>query len=244
MQYSDLTTQLGDLLQYPITSASSTTPSSDASFNNILPAIITDAEQRIYRELDFLATRTADSTLSFAANSRTLTIPTEIIVVQEVNVITPASTQPNSGTRNAVQPVSLNYLNYTWPTAAVQSAPSIPTIGSMQDAVTLIVAPTPDQAYVVEFVGIFRPAAMSSTNTTTYLGTNYPDLFLAACMVFASGFTRDFGAQSDDPTKAISWESHYQELKKSVDSESQRQKWQSTGWSALSSAPLSTPQRA
>lgn len=243
MQYSDLTTQLGDLLQYPITDAASSTPSSSTSFNNILPAIITDAEQRIYRELDFLATRKTDSSLSFAANSRTLTIPASIIVVQEVNVITPASTQPNLGTRNPVQPVSLNYLNFTWPTATVQSIPSIPTIGSMQDAITLIVAPTPDATYVVEFVGIFRPTPMSSANVSTYLGTNYPDLFLAACMVFATGFQRDFGAQSDDPAMAKSWEALYQARKVSVMEETQRQKWQSTGWSALSSAPLSNPQR-
>lgn len=242
MQYSDLTTQLGDLLQYPITSASSATPSSDVNFNNILPAIITDAEQRIYRELDFLATRKADSSLSFTPSSRTLTIPTTIIIVQQVNVITPAATQPNSGTRNPVDPVSLESLNFTWPVAAVQSTPSIPTVGSMQDATTLIVAPTPDAAYVVEFVGIFRPTAMSSTNISTYLGTNYPDLFLAACMVFATGFQRDFGSQSGDPAMSLSWESLYQERKKSAFPEIQRQKWSSVGWSALQET-LANPQR-
>ena len=242
MQYSDLTTQLGDLLQYPITDSTSATPSSDVSFNDILPAIITDAEQRIYRELDFLATRTSDSTLSFTGGNRFLTIPSQIIVVQEVNVITPAATQPDVGTRNPVQPVSLNYLNFTWPTAAVQSTPSIPTIGSMQDATTLIVAPTPDAAYRVEFVGIFRPDPMSSTNTSTYLGTHYPDLFLAACMVFALQFQRD--VRTDQPELIVNWENMYSARKQSVMEEAQRQKWQSTGWSALSAAPLSTPQRS
>ena len=241
MQYSDLTTQLGDLLQYPITSASSATPSSDASFNNILPAIITDAEQRIYRELDFLATRMPDSSLSFAANNRTLTIPTEIIIVQEVNVITPASTAPAAGLRNPVQPVSLNYLNFTWPQETGVGATGVPNIGSMQDATTLIVAPTPDAAYRVEFVGIFRPAPMSSTNTSTYLGTNYPDLFLAACMVFALQFQRD--VRADQPELIVNWEAMYTARRQSVMEESSRQKWQSTGWSALQTAPLSTPQR-
>lgn len=242
MQYSDLTTELGDLLQYPITDSTSATPSSDISFNNILPAIITDAEQRIYRELDFLATRTSDFTLSFAPNSRTLTIPSQIIVVQEVNVITPAITVPSAGLRNPVQPVSLNYLNFTWPQETGAGATGVPNIGSMQDAVTLIVAPTPDAAYRVEFVGIFRPPAMSSTNTTTYIGTHYPDLFLAACMVFALQFQRD--VRTDQPELIVAWEQMYQTRKVSVDAESQRQKWQSTGWSALQAAPLSTPQRS
>lgn len=243
MQYSDLTIQLGDLLVVPITNPTSATPSSDTNFNNILPAIITDAEQRIYRELDFLATRTADATLSLAPNSRTLTIPEQIIIVQEVNVITPAAAVPSAGYRNPVQPVSLNYLNFTWPQEIGTGATGIPNIGSMLDATTLIVAPTPDAAYRVEFVGIFRPTPMSASNATTYLGTNYPDLFLAACMVFGAGYQRDFGQMSDDKALAMSWEAHYMTLKASAMEETQRQKWASTGWSALQQAPLSTPQR-
>lgn len=241
MNYSDLTTQLGDLLQYPITAPASASPSSDTSFNNILPAIITDAEQRIYRELDFLATRTADSSLSLMANSRTLTIPTQIIVVQEVNVITPAATAPADGYRNTVEPVSLDYLNFTWPQERGVGATGIPNIGSMLDATTAIFAPTPDDTYKVEFVGIFRPPAMSSTNTTTYLGTNYPDLFLAACMVFALQFQRD--VRADQPELIVNWEEMYQKRKISTVEETQRQKWASTGWSALQNAPLSMPQR-
>ena len=241
MQYSDLTTQLGELMVVPITSAASATPSSDVNFNNILPAIITDAEQRIYRELDFLATRIANSTLSFAPNSRTLVIPSQIIVVQEVNVITPASTTPIAGRRNAIQPVSLNYLNFTWPQEMGAGATGVPNIGSMLDAQTIIVAPTPDAAYVAEFIGIFRPVPMSSTNQNTYLGANYPDLFLAACCVFGFQYQRD--VRADQPELIVNWEAMYQARKSSVMEETQRQKWQSTGWSALSSAPLSTPQR-
>ncbi len=241
MQYSDLTTQLGDLLQYVITDPTSAVPSNSTDFNNILPAIITDAEQRIYRELDFLATRMADASLSFTANSRTLTIPTQIIIVQEVNVITPASTPPSTGLRNPVQPVSLNYLNFTWPQETGIGATGVPTIGSMQDATTLIVAPTPDTTYKVEFVGIFRPDPMSSTNTTTYLGTNYPDLFLAACMVFALQFQRD--VRADQPELIVNWEAMYQARKSSAFPEIQRQKWSSTGWSALQETPLANPPR-
>lgn len=241
MQYSDLTTQLGDLLQYPIINPTAQNPSSDTSFNNILPAIITDAEQRIYRELDFLATRTADFTLSLSANSRTLIIPAQIIIVQEVNVITPAATAPNLGLRNPVQPVSLNYLNFTWPQEQGAGATGVPNIGSMLDNKTLIVAPTPDAAYTVEFVGIFRPPPMSSTNTTTYLGTNYPDLFLAACMVFALQFQRD--VRTDQPELIVNWENMYAARKSSAFPEIQRQKWQSTGWSAFQETPLASPPR-
>ncbi len=243
MQYSDLTTQLGDLLVIPIVTPTSATPSSDTNFNNILPAIITDAEQRIYRELDFLATRKADASVSCTANSRTVTIPASIIIVQEVNVITPASTAPQLGYRNSIDPVSLDYLNFVWPQEQGTGSTGVPTMGSMLDATTAILAPTPDATYVLEFVGIFRPTPMSVANPTTYLGTNYPDLFLAACMVFGVGYQRDFGAQAENPQMGLAWEALYQTRKASVMEEVQRQKWQSTGWSSLSPAPLSTPQR-
>ena len=51
LDYSGLTTALTSLLVYPLVSASSATPSSDPNFNNILPAIVNDAEQRIYDRL-------------------------------------------------------------------------------------------------------------------------------------------------------------------------------------------------
>lgn len=231
MNYSQLQTYLYDLLQTDVT---------DVSFSAILPAIIQDAEGRIYRELDFLHTRSEVATASFAANSRNLTIPTTILIVQNASVITPALATPANGTRNTLEPASLDFINYTWPQQLVGQ--TVPQYFAMLDDTTMIVAPTPDAAYVCEIDGIFRPAAMSGSNTSTYLGDKYPDLFLAACMVFASGYQRDFGAMVDDPKLAITWEGHYQTLKQSVLEEAQRQKSSSTGWSPYSPT-LANPQR-
>lgn len=244
LDYSGLTTALGDLLQIGITDASSPTPSPSVDFNNILPNIIGDAENRIYRELDFLATRTPNSSLSFAINNRSLTIPPTFLIVQGVSAITPALATPVNGTRNRIELVSLDVLDTIWPQEVGTGATGIPQYGAMLNATTLIVAPTPNAAYIAEFTGIFRPDAMSSTNTTTYIGDTYPDLFLAACMVFATGYQRDFGSQADDPHMAVSWEALYQARKSSVMEEEQRRKGQSTGWSPYSPAPLSTPQRS
>lgn len=231
MNYTQYTGYLYDLLQ---------TDSSDTNFAAILPAIIQDAENRIYRELDFLHTRVADHSVSFVANVRTITIPATILIVQNVSAITPASTAPDNGTRNTLEPTSLDFINYTWP--VVMSGQTVPSYFAMLDDTTMVVAPTPDAGYVCEINGIFKPAAMSAINTTTYLGDKYPDLFLAASMVFASGYQRDFGAQTDNPQMAITWEGHYQTLKQSAIEEAQRQKSTSTGWSPYQ-ATIAAPSR-
>ena len=224
IQYSDLTTQLTDLLEYPLVSASSATPSSDPNFNNILPAIINDAEQRIYRDVDFLNDREENSTLPVTISSRNFTIPTEIIVVQSLSLIVPAPDAPNVATRVSLLRTSVDALNALWPSEAVTATPAQnQSYYAMLNNTNALIAPTPDAAYVCEIVGVFRPTAMSSTNTTTYLGTYMPDLFLNACMAFAAGFQRDFGAQSENPQVSNSWEAKYQLSKTSVlDEEARR----------------------
>lgn len=243
--YSDLTTALGDLLVVQITSPASATPSNDTNFNNILPRIIDDAEQRIYRELDFLYDRTPDSSTTLTANNRQATLPTGniFVVVQGVNVITPVATQPAAGKRNRLEMISKDMMDIIWPTEQGASLNGVPQYGCLLNTTTLLVAPTPDAAYVLEYTGITRPAPMSSSNTTTYLGTTYPDLFLAACMVFGELYQKDADQPQGAPAgmDASKWEQVYQARKASVLSEIQRQKNQGTNWSNYSPTPESMP---
>lgn len=234
MNYADLNTYLQNLLQ-------DQAPSND--YTTILPAIIQDAENRIYREMDFLACRTANSNTAFTAGSRNFTIPTgstTIIVLQGVSFITPSSvTDPSLGTRNVLEPATVDFIDWTWPTEGTTGSPEY---WAQFNNAYIIVGPTPDEAYTVELTGIFRPAPMSASNQTSYIGSIYPDLLVAACMVFASGWQRDFGSQSDDPTKAMSWETLYQSRMKSALEEEQRRKGSSVGWSPFSST-LASPAR-
>ncbi len=269
MQWSDITTALGDLLQIPITDAASQTPSSNTDFNNILPWITLSAEQRIYREIDFLATRIVDSTVSLSTTSRQATLPSEIIVLQSANVITPSSADttpyvtedesatyineqgdtletessalptPVTGTRVPLLIVSKEFIDQIWPQESVGKA--VPQYLAQLNATTVIVAPTADQAYELEVTGILRPSPISAANPSTYISLIYPDLMIYACMIFATGYQRDFGSQSDDPKMAQSWENMYQLAKQSVMDEEQRRKSQSTNWSPFSQTPLSAP---
>ncbi len=229
MNYTDLVTNLTTLL---------TVPASDTSFQAILPALINDAEQRIYRELDFLYTVFQTSPTAFTPNNRAITAPATTIIVQGLAAVTPASTQPAAGTRNQLERVSLDFLDTVWPVAATTG---LPVYYALLTDTSVVVAPTPDQAYVAEWTGTFRPAPMSASNATTWLGDHLPDLFLAACMVFGSAYLRDWSSMSDDPKLALSWETHYQTLKASAVEEEQRRKSQGTNWTPMSETPLSAP---
>ena len=74
----------------------------------------------------------------------------------------------------------------------------------------------------------------SVASETTFLTTYLPDLFIAASMIFASGYMRDFGSQSDNPQQAQSWEAQYENLIKSAGMEEIRKKWAGPSWTSMS----------
>lgn len=215
----------------------------NTDFVAIEPSIIDYAEQRIYRELDLLTTIVRDSSATLTANSRNFTLPTtngRFVTTQGINVYTPVST---TTTRNQLQPTTRDFIDAMWPTDASASTPSVPTWYAMITDQTVIVAPPPDANYTVEVIGTIRPTPLSSSNSTTFLSQYLPDLFFAASMIFGSGFQKNFGAQSDDPRMAASWENQYQMLKQSADVEEMRKKYWSSGWSSMQPSPLANPPR-
>ena len=91
--------------------------SANANYQTVLPNIIDDAEQRIYRELDFLNTVTVFSSVSLASDTRSVTLPSTVIcvVVDSVNVLSTATVP----TRTQLTPASRDWLNIVYPTAPV-----------------------------------------------------------------------------------------------------------------------------
>lgn len=206
---------------------------SDPNFVAIEPSIIDYAEQRIYRELDLPYTNTTDSSATTTAGQRTFNLPTTqgtFIVVDYLNIITPYTANTTNGTRVALIPTSRDFIDIVYPSNA--SATGTPTYFGMVSNSQVLLAPVPDQAYTVEVIGTIRPAPLSASNTTTILTTYLPDLFMAASMVFASGYMRNFGSQADDPRMSQSWETQYQTLKQSAQTELARQRFESWGWSS------------
>lgn len=230
MDYADYTADIALLMG---------TSTADTDFQALIPSMINYAELRIYRELDFLDTIETDASGTLTANLRTFAFPQFFITSQNINVITPISAgSPDTGTRNQLVPTTKEFLNAAWPSSA---GATVPTHYAMLTDQEIIVGPWPDQAYKVEVVGTIRPAPISVSNTTTYLSLYLPDLFIAASMVYATGYMHNFGAQSDDPKMAGSWEQQYQSLKIGALTEEFRKKYMAREWSSETPSPIATP---
>ncbi len=214
----------------------------DPSFVTILPEMISYAELRLQRDLDFLATVTSNTSFSLMANTRFVTFTQGIFVtLQDVNVITPIGTSnPNAGTRNPCLPVTKEYLDYVWPDS---STAALPTGFAMFNQNTIYFGPWPDQNYSVELVGTARFTPLSATNTTTYLSTYFDDAMILASLIYISLFQRQWGAAANDPEMPGSYESQYQAFLKSATVEERRKSFQSVAWTSQSPSPVATPSR-
>ncbi len=208
----------------------------------LVEAMINYAELRIYREIDLLRTVEEATTSDLTPGTRSVTLPGNLLIVNSATLITPASTAPNAGSRNPMQRVSMEFINFIWPNALTTGVPSH---YAMQDEETVILAPTPDAGYRACFLGIVRPAPLTALNTTTYLTEFVPDLFIAASAIWGfGGINRNFGAASDDPASAQSWEQTYQNLRAGVDVENLRSKAWSVGFQPFSPAPMAKESRS
>lgn len=220
----------------------------ETKFQLILPSVIEYADNRLYRELDLLNTVFRDSTFAFTALNRNVTLPSPSTSTTTgifettlgFNAITPVATQPDSGKRNPLVPVTRDFLDMAWPSTV---GAGVPQFYAPITQTTFIVGPWPDAAYVLEVIGTIRPAPLSSTNTTTFLSQYLPDLYLAAACVFMFGYQRDFGGQSDDPQTAQSWETQYKTLFASASLEETRKRYAGPAWTSQSPAPAANPAR-
>jgi len=215
----------------------------DPNFLNVLPQMITYAENRIYRDVDFLFTSISSTAYSLTLGSRAITVPTGVFVVPEqINLITPAgTTNPDLGARVALLPTTKEYLDAIYGSS---SATGQPKYFAPFDDYTFLVGPYPDNSYRVEIVGTYRPDSMSSTNKTTFISLYLPDLLIMASMIYIAAYQRNFSsAQGNDPQMPVTYETQYQALLKGAVSEENRKKFEAAAWSSQSQSTTATPTR-
>lgn len=217
--------------------------STDPNFTTMLPGMIDYAEGRCYRELDLLVTRVTTTT-TLSSGVRDVSVPSSLgyyRVVENVNVLTSTSATLATGTRAPVVMVSRDFIDNVYPSGIANTG--LPLFCAMNTNTTMVLGPSPDAGYTAEIVGTIQPTPLSSGNPTTFLTAYLPDVFVAASMVFASAYMRDFGAGTDNPQMSGSWESQYNTLLQSASVETLRQKYQSGGWTHAKPSPVATPQR-
>jgi hypothetical protein len=212
-------------------------------FLEILPQMITYAENRIYRDIDLLSTQVGRNYTCQIGNG-ILSIPTgDYITVQTVSVNT-------SGTSyKPLLPVTREYIRNIFNDPSVTGVPKVfamyggdlATYGQTSDYIEL--GPAPAAAYTMLVSGTVRPPSMSATNLTTFVSTYLPDLLIMASMIYISAYQRNFGRANDDPQMAVTYESQYNALLKGAIVEEARKKFQAAGWTAYSPSQVATPTR-
>ena len=236
--YTQYVTQLANLLVIP---------QADPDFQTVLTNIIDDAEQRIYRELDLLATITRNTAGTTTASSRYFTFPSHFVVSENINVFTPAGNVGGPGTsgRQQLIPVSREWMDAVYPDEVPSSCcgPSAPHYYAMVTDQSILLGPCPDGAYTMEVVGTIRPTPLSASNPTTYLTQYLPDLFMAESLIFGYGYMKDFAPAADDPTGSVTWSQHYKDLWQSANIEEGRKKYGSQAWTPKQPLPAATPPR-
>lgn len=222
----------------------------DNNFAGPAPGMIDYAEQRLYREGDFLTTYITDASTNVVANQRFFNYPTgtgTFLVIDQINIInssaggTSSTALSSNGIRVPLQVTSKHFIDLVYPSNATSIG--TPTYFAPDNATRCLLGPVPDQSYNVEIIGTQRPSPLSSGNSSTFLTQTLPDLFVAASMIYISGYMRNFGSQSDDPQMAISWSNQYDKLFASANVEELRKRYASQGWQAQIPNPIATPPR-
>jgi hypothetical protein len=203
------------------------TDTTDAAFAAMLPAMIEAAELRCYRDCDFPSARRVSQSV-IALGDAAIAPPPDMVVPRalwlEINGAVVAELLRRDAT----------YLREYAPNPAVRG---VPRYFALTDAGTLLLAPASSGSYALRMEYTYRPAALAAGNPTTWLSERYPDLLVYAAMVFASGYQRNFGAQSDDPQMPGSWERLYQTALATARNEAALGK----GWGAFDRTPAPPP---
>ena len=162
-------------------------PVTDPNFTAIIPSMIDYAELRIQRDLDLFAGQTTNSAYTLTAGTATVNLQdTDFITIQSVSL---SSTTPYT----PLLPTTKEYLQYVYPVGSTSAAPQyfamytsnvVATQGGGASVnglptISIRVGPIPDLAYTLTINGTLHMQPISSTNTTTFISTYLPDLFLS-----------------------------------------------------------------
>ena len=241
--------------------------STDPNFLTILPQMITYAENRIYRDVDFLFTSIATTAYSLTVGSRDIIVPAGTFVVPEqINVLTPVGvSNPDAASRTPLLPTTKEFLDAVYGSYLYSG---MPKYWCPFDDYHFLVGPYPDQSYTVELIGTYRPSSLgpsssdttflsayssavgypypnyANTTTTTFVSLYLPDLFIMASMIYIAAYQRNFSsALGNDPQMPVTYETQYQALLKSATSEENRKKFESSAWSSQGASVNATPTR-
>jgi hypothetical protein len=169
MTYAELVTKIRDYTEVD----------SNVFTATIVNGFILDAEWRIQRDVDSDNNRKY-ATASVVVTQKYFNTPDDLLVIRSAQVFNTDGTISFLDVRDMTFINEYNQSNTT----------GLPKYYANWDENTVIVAPTPDQAYTIQVNYILKPTGLSATTANTYLSQQFPNGLLYACLVEAYGFLK------------------------------------------------------
>ena len=169
--YSNFLTQVRDYTEVD----------SNVLTDTLIDQFIRNTELDVAGSVDYDDTRKY-ATSSFTANKRYLVTPADFLIIRSLQVF---STTDQTGDRNFMEKRDTSFITEYNGTGAV----GIPKYYANWDESSIVVAPTPDQAYVVQLNYIITPPSFTSSNTT-YLSEYQQGMLLDGVLTEAFAFLK------------------------------------------------------
>ena len=174
MNYSELTTNIRDYTEVD----------SNVLTQSIINTFIENAEFRIMRDIDSDQNKRY-ATAPLISGQRFINVPSNTLIVRSAQIV------DSDGVGQANNRDFLEYRDTSFMSEYNSNeSTGVPKYYGMWDDNTLVFAPTPNAGYTIQLNYILKNPGLSSTNTTTYISTNFPNGLLYACLVEAYGFLK------------------------------------------------------
>lgn len=172
MNYSELVSNVRDYAEV----------GSEVLTDSLINTFLVNVENKVQRELDLDAFRKFQFS-SFTIGSPFITMPDDFAFERGVQI-----KDQITGDRTWLEQKDTTFIDeYN----VDRSDTGTPKYYANWDQNTLIVAPTPDAAYEIELWYNKTPDRLSSTNTTTYLSTNAPEVLIYGTVVEAFSYLKN-----------------------------------------------------
>lgn len=156
----------------------------------VIPDFVTIVESKLSRDLR-LRKQVTSTTLSTLTTTRAVALPTDWLEFENVSIAGSPET--------ACQYVTIEHMDAKYPESGSSARPFVYTI----EADNILFGPTPDAVYTVNVLYYARFPGLAA-NSTNWLLTNHPNLYLYACLREGSFFIKDEEA-------AVRWDSLYKQ---------------------------------
>jgi len=173
MNYSELLTNVRNYTEV----------SSDVLSDSVVDTFIVNVENKIQKQLDLDAFRKF-STSSFTIGSPFITLPDDFDLERGVQIVDTATndrTWLEQRDTTFIDEYNVDRVNNT----------GKPRYYANWDQNTMIFAPTPDATYTIELWYNKTPERLSSTNTTTWLSNNAPEVLIYGTLTEAFSYLKN-----------------------------------------------------